>query len=117
MAKITFKAGGDLTDKIGFAVKADTDNKEVVLGGANEVCLGILINDNAYGKPVAVALTGEVVKIKCGSAVEFGNPLIAEAGGALIPAVGTGDDNVIAIALEDGADNDLIYAEVVKYVK
>lgn len=113
----SFIAGADLTGKVGYAVKADTDNKEVVLAGANEVALGILKNANTSGNAVGVATLGERVLAKLGGAVEFGNKLKVTTGGVLIVAGGTGDDNVIAEAQEDGASGDLIYVIVEKFIK
>ena len=106
MAVKTFIAGENLTDKIGYAVIASSTNKH-----------GILTNDNTSGGAVAVALPGEVCKVKLGGAVDFGGELKAADGGALVAAGGTGDDNVIAKALEDGASGDLIYAIVMNFIK
>ena len=117
MIKGNLIAGADLTDKIGYAVIASATNKQVTLAGANGVCLGILTNDGVSGEAVGVALTGEEVKVKLGGAVEFGDCLKATTDGSLIKADGTGDDNVIAVALEDGASGSKIYAEVVKFIK
>lgn len=114
----TFIAGENLTDKIGYAVIASATNKAVLLADdANDACLGILTNDGVSGEAVGVALTGEVVKAVTGGAVEHGDALKVADGGALVVAGGTGDDNVIAVALEDGASGSRIYVEVVKYVK
>ena len=113
----SFIAGADLTGKVGYAVKANTDNKDGVLAGANEVAFGILTNDNVENKAVAVATVGERVLAKLGGAVEHGNDLKVASGGALVVAGGTGDDNVCAVAEQDGASGDLIYVHIVKFVK
>lgn len=113
----SFIAGANLTGKVGYAVKADTDNKEVVLAGANEVATGILTNDNTAGKAVGVAGLGERVLAKVGGSVSFGDKLKVTTNGLLIVAGGSGDDNVIAEAQEDGSANDLIYVVVEKFVK
>ena len=113
----SFIAGEDLTGKVGYAVKANTDNKEVVLAGANEVAFGILTNDNTENKAVAVATVGERVLAKVGGSVEHGDDLKVMAGGLLAKAGGTGDDNVVAVAEQDGSANDLIYVHIVKFVK
>jgi len=113
----SFIAGEDLTGKVGYAVKADTDNKEVVLAGANEVAMGILKNANTAGLAVGVAGLGERVLAKLGGTVEFGDKLKVKAGGTLVVAGGSGDDNVIAEAQEDGASGDLIYVVVEKFIK
>ena len=116
MAK-TFIAGANLTGKIGYAVKAHTDNKEVVLAGANAVCLGILVSDGVENAGVGVATSGERVLAKLGGAVEFGDALKADTNGELVVAGGSSDDNVIATAEQDGAENDLIYVTIDKFIK
>jgi hypothetical protein len=117
MAIKTFNAGADLSDKIGHAVITNATNKEVIVASANADCIGILTNDGIENEAIAVALVGELVKGKLGEAVSFGDPLKATTGGTLIEAGGTGDDNVIAVAMEDGSSGDLIYVNVVKFVK
>lgn len=115
MAIRTFKAGEDLTGKTGFAVKAHTTDGEVVLAEANDVCLGLLVNDNTSGRSVSVALNGQgEFKGKLGGAVSFGDYLEANAYGELVEAAGAGEHNVIAQALSDGADTQLIYVDIVK---
>ena len=114
----TFIAGEDITDKICYAVIASATNKAVLLAyDSNDVSLGILTNDGISGEAVGVALVGEVTKAVLGGAGEHGDALKVADGGALVVAGGTGDDNVIAVALEDGASGSRIYVEVVKYIK
>lgn len=117
MAIKSFNAGADLTDKIGYAVIANGTNKEVIVATANAACLGILTNDGEENEAVAVALPGELVKVMLGGAVSTGDDLKATTNGVLIEAGGSGDDNVIATALEDGASGDRIYAVVNKFLK
>lgn len=116
MAK-SFIAGENLTGKLGYAVKANTDDKEVVLAGANEVAFGIITNDNVENAPVGVATVGERVLAKLGGSVEHGDDLKVASGGALVKAGGTADDNVCAVAEQDGSSGDLIYVHIVKFVK
>jgi len=113
----TYVAGADFTGKQGFAVKADSDNREVALATANSVNVGILVDTNTEGKAVVVAEEGERVLAKLGGAVTFGDKLKSDSAGKLVVAGGTGDDNVIAEAKEDGSTNDLIYVVVGKFVK
>ena len=117
MAIKSYIAGGDLTGKVGYAVKSNGTSKTVVVGTANAVCTGILTNDNVSGKPVAVANVGEVCLAKLGASASFDGFLKADSAGKLVPAGGTGDDNVIAQALQDGSANDLIEVVIVKFVK
>lgn len=107
MAKKTFIAGADLTGKVGYAVKAN-DNKVILADTKGEQCLGIIMNDNIADKAVGVALIGEVCKVKLGGAVAMGDLLAATANGTLDVA---GDSEAdVAMALENGAEGDLIYA-------
>lgn len=113
--RTTFKAGEDLTGKIGFAVKATAD-REVKLGAvAGELCVGILINDNKEGFAVGVALGGEICKGKLGGTVACGDGLAVDANGKLAKA--EEGDHVIAKALKAGVANDLVEVEVVDYVE
>ena len=107
---------GALKGKEGYAVKATATNKTVELATLNADCIGIIINDGPVN--VGVALPGEVTHAVFGAGVDFGQELKSDADGKLIPADGAGDDNVIALALEDGAaDNGLYKVKLVKYVK
>lgn len=114
--RTTFKAGADLTGKIGYAVKASTNDREVVLGAtAGELCVGILINDNIAGYAVGVALGGEICKGKLGGTVACGDGLAVDANGKLV--VASAGDIVVAKALKAGVANDLVEVEVVDYVE
>lgn len=116
--KRTFIATASLEGKEGYAVKAGT-SPNVVIADANAVCLGIIYNANdTAGETATIALDGEVVKAKAGGNVAIGDFLKADANGALVTAGGTGDDNVIAQALETGtATGGLFDVVVVKFVK
>ena len=110
MAKKTFIAGEDLTGKAGYALKAE--NGKVKLAGVKgEACLGILSNDNIVDKAVIVALPGEVCKVKLGGTVKMGNFLAAGTDGRL--AVAQTSEHDVAMALQDGVENDKIYAVVI----
>ena len=65
----------------------------------------------------AVTLGEGEVLAKVGGSVEHGDDLKVMAGGLLAKADGTGDDNVVAVAEQDGSANDLIYVHIVKFVK
>lgn len=100
-------AGGDLTAKQFHAMKLD-GAKEVVDADAGEALIGILQNDPAEGEAASVAYLG-VSKVKLGAAVNtVGTRLAANADGELIAA--TTGDYIAGIALETGAENDLISA-------
>lgn len=114
--RTTFKAGADLTGKIGYAVKATANDREVATQStAGAVCVGILMNDNIQNYAVGVALEGEICKAKLGGSVDCGAELASKNDGTL--ATATDGQYVIAKALQDGASGDLIEVEVVGYQK
>lgn len=106
MAKKTFIAGADLTGKVGYAVKADA-GKIKLASTKGEACLGILMNDNKADQAVGVALVGEVCKAKLAGTVAMGDLLAAQADGRLAKIADSEAD--VAMAIEAGAENDLIY--------
>ena len=95
-------AGEDLTGKVGLAVKLDGDK---VVVATDATAIGIVRNDGAKGEEVGVAVCGEA-KAKIGETINTGDALMATAGGKLGKA--TEGAKVIAVALEDGAVDDLI---------
>lgn len=109
MAKKSFIAGEDLTGKYGFAIVASADGAKVA-GTAGVDCLGILMNDGKEGKAVGVAMVGEITKAKLGGAVDFGALLAVDANGKFVEQAESA--LAVAKALEDGAENDLIYVVV-----
>lgn len=115
----SFIGAASLEGKKGYAVKSSGTTRTVAIADANADCIGIIYNENdTAGEMVGIALPGEVVKVSLGGSVSFGNLLKADANGELVAAGGTGDDNVIARALEDGtADGGLIDAVVVYAIK
>lgn len=110
MAKKTFIAGADLTGKVGYAVKA-SDNKVVLASVKGEACLGIVMNDNVADRAVGVALVGEICKVKLGGTVAMGDALAAQTTGKLAKVADS--DAKVAMALEAGVENDLIYAVII----
>lgn len=111
MAKKSFIAGVDLTDKIGYAIIADNSTGKVKLAGtAGASCLGILMNDGKADASVGVAMVGEVTKAKIAGTVEFGELLATDANGKLVAL--TSDDVAVAKALQAGASGDRIYVVV-----
>ena len=108
------KANADLTGKVGYIAKVT--NGKADLCAAADTPLGVLVNDGKAGETVSVALVGEIVKIKAGAAVTAGAALKANADGKAIP-VAADHDKAVAIALQAGAENDLIYAVVAIFEK
>ncbi len=108
MNRKSFIAGEDLTGKIGYALKAE--EKVVKLQDVAGDAFGIVMNDNKKDMAVGVALTGDVCKAKLGGAVVMGAILTADAQGKLV-TIADGQ-KAVAMALEAGAENDLIYVVV-----
>ena len=98
------KAGADLTGKIGFAVKFDS-NGAVVLA-TDDTAIGILRNDGKAGETVGVCVYGKAEVAKLGGTVNAGDQLMATAGGTL--QVVTDGKKAIAVALEKGVADDEI---------
>lgn len=114
--RTTFKAGADLSGKIGYAVVATANDREVaVASNAGANCVGILINDATQGFACGVALEGEICKGKLGGTVACGDELACKNDGTLVEA--TAGQFVVAKALKAGVAGDLAEIEVVGYDK
>ena len=84
--------------------------------GNTDKPIGILQNNpNAAGQAAVVAGPGEVCKARYGGAVNTGDSLSVDADGELVAVVEGTDTTryIIAIALEDGADQEVHYVLVV----
>ena len=84
--------------------------------GNTDKPIGILQNNpNAAGQAAVVAGPGEVCKARYGAAVNTGDSLSVDTDGELVAVVEGTDTTryVIAIALEDGADQEVHYVLVV----
>ncbi len=92
-----------LNGKEGYAVKFDA-NEKIVLCGAGEAGIGIVVE--VESTRVTVEHLG-IVKGKAGAAITAaGTRLMSDGNGKLIPATAT--NHVIATALGEGVDLDLI---------
>lgn len=101
----------------GKAVKlSGTAGDTVVEGAANtDKCIGIVQNAaSASLEGAEVALPGGGAKALLGEAVEAGDSLVSGTDGRLVAANAEGD-RVIAVAMQAGAENDLIAVEVQIY--
>jgi len=106
--KLTFIAGEDLSDKMYYVVKLDS-NGNVVLCGANEVAIGVLDGKPKAGERVAVNILG-TSKVVSGGEIAVGSKVVSDANGKVVTMpVASGTYNVIGIALESSAgDGQLI---------
>jgi len=101
----------------GKAVKlSGTAGDTVVVGAANtDRCIGIIQNAASTSLEGAeVALPGGGAKALLGEAVVAGNDLVSGTDGRLMLPNADGDE-VIARAMQAGAENDLIAVEVVVF--
>lgn len=89
--------------KEGYAVKFDA-NEKIVLCGAGEAGIGIIVE--VESTRVTVEHVG-IAKGKAGAAITAaGTRLMSDGNGKLIPATAT--NYVVAVALSEGVDLDLI---------
>src|ERR1044072_2616129 len=72
-------AGADLSGKLFYCVKVDTD-EDIILAGAGEACLGIIREAAVQDKPVTVQYGG-IAKVIAGAAFNAGVLLAADSGG------------------------------------
>lgn len=93
----------------GKAVKKGTDDNHVIAGTANtSLCIGIAQTAPTTAEdPVEVAVPGGGGKGLISESVVMGNHLVSHTDGTLVKANASGD-MIIAMAMEDGAANDLI---------
>jgi hypothetical protein len=103
-----FVSNEDMSAKQFHLVKltASQDGKKVSLAGAGEKAIGVVMNAPASGEDAEVALLGGGALLKCEGTVAAGDSLAADA--ANKGKVGTAGQWCPAIALEDGADEDVI---------
>jgi hypothetical protein len=108
-------AGADLSSSQYFLVKFSA-TRELVLGTAN-VVHGVLQNNPLEGAGAAIAAPGTVAKCKAGGTVSAGNLLTSDGDGKAIAVTPNeaGETNtlVVAMAIEDGVDDDVISVIVV----
>ena len=117
---ISVPAGAGLSAKQNHFVKINSSGA-AVLAGAGEAAIGVLQNDPTSGQTAAVQVSG-VAKVKAGASITAGAQVAvnadgeavaatlgrtntSDAGGATDPLIGS---NVMGIALEGGAENDVI---------
>jgi len=98
-------AGADLSAKLYYAAKVDTDG-DIVLAGAGEAALGIITEAAVENKPVTVQFGG-IAKAIAAGAFNAGVMLASDGNGKLTTA-STGNE-VIGIALEvSGGANEIV---------
>lgn len=115
----TFKSGTAIAK--GKAVKKGSTDQHVIAGAANtDKVVGIAYMETtnldskqqAIEEVIEVALPGGGGKALLGEAVSMGNKLVSHTDGRLVKTNNSGDQ-IIAIAMQDGVENDIIAVEVV----
>ena len=110
-----FTAGEDLSaHKDRFLTPDDgSGNTPTVVGAqSTELPIGIQTNKPDIGEPVGVAPIGIAALLKIGATVAFGDFLKPDSTGRGVPTAGAGE-LYGAVALQDGAVNDIINVEPV----
>lgn len=105
--RTTFKAAGDLSASQYEAMIMSAPDTVTVASGTTQTVVGILANKpSAAGQAAEVVLLGRT-KAKVGATTTDGAYLGPAADGALDPVTADGAE-YFAIALQDGADGDII---------
>ena len=107
-----FLAGADLSSYQYCAVKLTTGAVRLATT-AGENCLGILANAPDAVGDAAEVVYGGIFMVKAGAAVSQLERLVAEVTTGRLIAQTTSDEAVVAVALSDGVDGDLIPAIIV----
>lgn len=103
----TFEAGEDLSSYQYCFVELGTSDDQVVRAGAGEKTIGILQNAPTSGKRAEVAMLGGGGLLKLDEAVS-GQNLLTPTAASQGEVCDAADEWCGAIALEDGADGDVI---------
>lgn len=122
--EITAVAGGDYSasTNLGLAVYTSASSRAagftMTKCGANAKADGIITRvPEGTGYGMKVCMHG-LCKAKTGAAVSLKDELKTDTNGALVTAAGSGDDNVVAIAMEAGDSGDEIWVyKCDRYVK
>jgi hypothetical protein len=111
---LTYKSAAALAK--GKVVKPGADKEHaVVASAATDKAIGICQSvSEAAEDPIEVAFPGGGGLALLGGSVSAGDYLASDANGALV-ATTTANDNVIAQALQDGVENDLIAVVVLNF--
>lgn len=108
---LSFKAAAAMAK--GVCVKAGADREHVAIcSAATDKIIGISQTaPTAADEMIEVATNGGGAKAKLGGTVSMGDKLTSDASGLLV-ATTTENDNIVAVAMEDGVANDIIGVEV-----
>ena len=105
---LTRKCNEDVSSSAWFLVKA-TDDDDIGVAGAGELCIGALTNDVAAGTaaaPVYVPVqVGGLIKVSCGGACTVGALAMSDGSGEAVLA--TADTYAFGIALGTYVDGEI----------
>lgn len=107
-------AGADLSAKLFFIAKVDTD-EDIILAGAGEAALGVIREAAVQDKPVTVQYGG-IAKVSAGAAFNAGVLLASDTNGQAVLA--TSGQYSIGMALQAaGAQNEIVSVRLGPYGK
>lgn len=115
---LPFISAADLTDKEGFFVEISA-GKISIANAATDVPLGVIAKGTTAGGHNAVAMAGQITRVKCNSTagtIVEGTYLTLASDGTVVADPGTGARVQVARAVEPGANNALIEALVINPV-
>lgn len=102
-----FIAEGDLSTKQYLFVKYGTTNKQIVVAGANEKTIGILMNAPVAGERAEVAMKGGGGLLKLGEASLSAGDLLTPTSAGKGEQADAADEWVGAELCEDGTSDDV----------
>lgn len=106
----------DLTGKRGYFVEAASGKIDIV-DAVDDLPVGVLLGGEVAGTANPVALPGTVAKVKLNSSpgsVDVGTYLTVAADGTVVADDGAGTRVQVARALESGAGDELIEAQIIE---
>ena len=99
-------AGADLSEKLFYLTKVDTDGDIVLAAAATDFVLGPVLEAAVQDKPVTVQYLGEGKAIT-GGAITAGDRLTSDSAGKAIATTSSGN-NVFGVALESAASGAIV---------
>lgn len=110
--EIAQNAGADLSAKLYFIAKVDTD-EDIILCGDGQAALGVIREAAAQDSPVTVQ-TGGVAKVSAGAAFNAGVLVASDGNGQAVLA--TSGEYAIGMALQAaGAQNEIVSVRLGPY--
>jgi len=105
-------AGADLSAKLFYIAKVDTD-EDIVLCGSGEAALGVIREANVQDKPVSIQ-TGGIAKVSAGAAFNAGVMVASDGNGQAILAT-TGMYSIGMALTAAGAQHEIVSVRLGPY--